>query len=102
MANGSGDAAERANQFKQAQAAIDRTDRLARQVARQMIPYANIPTEKYLLFRHNQQVIGWTERARAELAKAPVRWAADTVGVNDPDRQASRLYSGLSDGDGKK
>ena len=34
-----------------------------------MIPYANIPTEKYLLFRYNQVVIGWTENARAALAK---------------------------------
>ena len=43
---------------------------LAREVARQMIPFAGIPTEKYQLFRFNQNVIGWTEMARAALAKA--------------------------------
>ena len=65
----SGDTAEVSKQLKQAQAAIDRMDHLAREVARQMIPYANIPTEKYLLFRYNQNVISWTEKAREELAK---------------------------------
>ncbi|MFV1968619.1 MAG: hypothetical protein ACC628_24625, partial [Pirellulaceae bacterium] len=48
----------------EAQAAIDRADRLAREVARQMIPFTDIPTEKYLLFRFNQIVIAWTEKNR--------------------------------------
>jgi hypothetical protein len=34
---------------------------LARQIAQQMIHYCNIPTEKYLLFRYNQNVIGSIE-----------------------------------------
>ena len=65
-----GDNAEASRQLEQAQAAIDRTDHLAREVAQQMIPYANnIPTEKYLLFRYNQNVIRWIENAREEIAK---------------------------------
>ncbi len=69
LAKTSGDNAEMQKQLDQSQAAIDRADRLAREVARQMIPFASIPTEKYLLFRFNQNVIGWTETARAALAK---------------------------------
>ncbi len=53
----------------EAHAAIDRADRLAQEVARQMIPFAGIPTEKYQLFRFNQNVIAWTEKACAAMAK---------------------------------
>ncbi len=53
-----GDKTAMLKQVESAQAAIDRADRLAREVARQMIPYVDIPTEKYLLFRFNQNVIG--------------------------------------------
>jgi hypothetical protein len=41
--------------------AINRADRLARDVARQMVPFAGIPTEKYQLFRFNQNVISSIE-----------------------------------------
>ena len=64
-----GDEAEVIKGLVQAQAAMDRADRLAREVARQMIPFAHIPTEKYLLFRFNQNVISWAEKSRAELAR---------------------------------
>ena len=69
LAKTSGDNAEMQKQLERSQAAIDRADRLAREVARQMIPYADITTERYLLFRFNQNVIGWTETSRAALAK---------------------------------
>ncbi|PKO23894.1 MAG: hypothetical protein CVU38_01735 [Chloroflexi bacterium HGW-Chloroflexi-1] len=64
-----GNEIELLKELEQAQAAADRADRLAHAVARQMIPFAHIPTEKYLLFRFNQNVISWTEKARAELAR---------------------------------
>jgi uncharacterized sulfatase len=70
LANISGDKAAKQKHLEQSQTAADRADRLAREVARQMIPFASIPTEKYLLFRFNQNVIGWTEAGRAALAKA--------------------------------
>lgn len=57
-------------QFEAAQAAIDRTDRLAQDVARQMIPYVDIPTEKYLLFRYNQNVISSIEALARTLRNA--------------------------------
>jgi hypothetical protein len=68
LANISGDKAAKQKHLEQSLAAADRADRLAREVARQMIPFTNIPTEKYLLFRFNQNVIGWTEKYREALA----------------------------------
>jgi hypothetical protein len=61
VAKKSGDMAERGKQLSQCKAALDRADGLARQAAQQMVPYCNIPTEKYLLFRYNQNVIGSIE-----------------------------------------
>jgi hypothetical protein len=48
---------------------LDRTDRLARDMARQMTAYAAIPTERYLLFRYNQNVLGSLESDRKYLAQ---------------------------------
>jgi hypothetical protein len=45
----------------------DQADELARTCAQQMIPYCNDPTERYLLFRYNQNVIGSIEEDRAYL-----------------------------------
>ncbi|MBM3888108.1 MAG: hypothetical protein FJ388_03175 [Verrucomicrobia bacterium] len=80
LVKNNGDRPEMLKQLDAAQTAIDRADRLAREVARQMIPFASIPTEKYLLFRFNQNVIGWTEKGRAELAKV-------LASVKQPNRQ---------------
>lgn len=51
------------------QAAMDRADRLSADAARQMVAYCSVPTEKYLLFRYNQNVIGSIERNRKFLAE---------------------------------
>jgi hypothetical protein len=65
-----GDNAQTLQRFEAAQAAIQRADRLAREVARQMIPYAEIPTEKYLLFRFNQNVVSSIESLDRTLRNA--------------------------------
>jgi hypothetical protein len=70
LAKNSGSKSEMQKQLQQSRAAIDRADHLAREVARQMIPFADIPTEKYQLVRFNQNVIGWTEAGRAALGSA--------------------------------
>jgi len=61
---------ETPQRFAAAQAAIQRADRLAQDVARQMVPYADIPTEKYLLFRFNQNVVGSIESLARTLRNA--------------------------------
>jgi len=66
----SGDEAGTFKQSEAAQAAINRADHLAQEVARQMIPYADIPTEKYLLFRFNQNVISSIEALARTLRNA--------------------------------
>jgi hypothetical protein len=71
LAKMSGDKAESLSKLGEAHNAMNRADQLARKIARQMIPFADIPTEKYLLFRFNQNVVGWTEMCRAELSKLP-------------------------------
>jgi hypothetical protein len=38
------------------QAALDRADRLVRQAARQMVPFARIPTEKHILYLFNDAI----------------------------------------------
>jgi len=66
----SGDKTETHKQFEAAQAAINRADRLAREVALQMIDHVDIPTEKYLLFRYNQNVISSIEALARMLRNA--------------------------------
>ena len=48
-----GDAAEVRKQLEQSQAALERANRLVRDAARQMIPYAHIPTERHILYLFN-------------------------------------------------
>ena len=52
---------------QQTQAALDRANRLVRQAAEQMIPYARIPTERYILWILNKAIPSH-EAARAYLA----------------------------------
>ena len=68
LAKSDGDPAWLRKQLGQCQAALDRADQLAREAAQQMIAYADVPTEKYLLFRYNQNVIRSIERCRKYLA----------------------------------
>ncbi|MBN1346698.1 MAG: hypothetical protein JXQ73_28665 [Phycisphaerae bacterium] len=63
LAKGAGNTTEFNTHLAQSKAALDRADRLAAQAAREMIAYRAIPTERYLLFRFNQNVIGSIEAA---------------------------------------
>jgi hypothetical protein len=53
LAMNAGDAAEVRKQLKQSQTAVERANRLVREAARQMIPYAHIPTERHILYLFN-------------------------------------------------
>jgi hypothetical protein len=48
---------------------LERADRLARDAAQQMTSYCHVPTEKYLLFRYNQNVIQSIEQSRKYIAE---------------------------------
>jgi tetratricopeptide (TPR) repeat protein len=69
LAKNAGDTAEFSRQVEQCRMALDRTNRLAGDVARQMTAYADIPTERYLLFRYNQNVLASLESDREYLAQ---------------------------------
>lgn len=60
----------------EASAQLDHAFQLAQETARQMIPFSNIPTERYLLFRYNQNVLGSIDECRSQLAR---RLASDQV-----------------------
>jgi hypothetical protein len=68
MAMNAGEAAEARNELDQARASLDRADRLVEQAARQMIPYARIPTEKHILYLTNDALPSH-EQARRYLAE---------------------------------
>jgi hypothetical protein len=53
LAMNAGDASEVRKQLDQTHAALDRANRLVRQAAEQMIPYAHIPTERHILYLFN-------------------------------------------------
>ena len=53
LAMNAGDANAERKQLDQAQAALDRANRLVREAAQQMIPYARIPTERHILYLFN-------------------------------------------------
>jgi len=50
LAMNAGEAAEVHKQLEQTQTALERANRLVHEAARQMIPYANIPTERHILW----------------------------------------------------
>jgi hypothetical protein len=54
--------------LEKSQAALNQADRLAREEAGQMIAYCDDPTEKYLLFRYNRNVIASIEKGQRYLA----------------------------------
>jgi hypothetical protein len=53
LAMNAGDAAGARSQLEQTQVALDRANRLVHEAARQMIPYAHIPTERHILYLFN-------------------------------------------------
>jgi hypothetical protein len=53
LAKNDGKAAEVQKQLDQSQTALERANRLVREAAEQMIPYAHIPTEKHILYLFN-------------------------------------------------
>ncbi len=53
LAMNAGDTAEARSQLDRTEAALDRANRLVREAAEQMIPYAHIPTEKHILYLFN-------------------------------------------------
>jgi len=67
LAMNAGEAAEVRKNLEQTQAALDRANRLVRQAAEQMIPYASIPTERHILWILNKAIPSH-ETTRAYLA----------------------------------
>jgi hypothetical protein len=55
--------------LNECQADLDSADRLAREVAGQLVAYAAVPEEKYLLLRYNRNVIASIEEARQYVGK---------------------------------
>ncbi|MBU1891170.1 hypothetical protein KJ782_06850 [Patescibacteria group bacterium] len=53
LAKIAGEGAQVQKQLDQCQTALDRANRLVREAAEQMIPYAHIPTEKHILYLFN-------------------------------------------------
>ena len=56
LAMNAGNAAEARKQLDRTQAALERANRLVHEAARQMIPYAHIPTEKHILYLFNDAI----------------------------------------------
>lgn len=56
LALNAGEAAEARKQLVQTQAALKRANQLVREAARQMIPFANIPTERHILWILNKAI----------------------------------------------
>jgi hypothetical protein len=67
LARTAGEAAEAGRQLEQCRTALERANRLVRQAAEQMIPYASIPTERHILWILNKALPSH-EAARAYLA----------------------------------
>jgi hypothetical protein len=68
LAMSAGETAEVGKQLEQSQAAADRANRLVREAAEQMIPYAHIPTERHILWIFNKAIPSH-EAARGYLAE---------------------------------
>jgi hypothetical protein len=68
LARNDGKADEVGKQLDQSQTALDRANRLVREAAEQMIPYAHIPTEKHILYLFNDAMPSH-ESTRAYLAE---------------------------------
>jgi hypothetical protein len=73
LAMSAGESAEADKAFEQTQAALDRANRLVREAAQQMIPYAPIPTERHILYLFNDAIPSH-ESARQYLAEVMTFW----------------------------
>ena len=56
LAMNAGDAAAERKQLAKARTALERANRLVREAAQQMIPYAGIPTERHILYLFNDAI----------------------------------------------
>ena len=56
MLQGRGDKAAATRLLDDTQTALDRANRLIREAAEQMIPYAHIPTERHILWIFNKAI----------------------------------------------
>jgi hypothetical protein len=56
MSAGEGEAAEAGKQLEASRTALERANRLVREAAQQMIPYAQIPTERHILWIFNKAI----------------------------------------------
>jgi hypothetical protein len=81
LAMNAGEAAEARKQLEQTQAALERANRLVREAARQMIPYANIPTERHILWILNGAI------PSHETAK---RYLAEVIAVRKTQSQGAK------------
>jgi len=72
LAMNAGEAAEVRKHLEHTQEALDQANRLVRQAAEQMIPYASIPTERHILWILNRAIPSH-EAARAYLADVIAR-----------------------------
>ncbi|NUQ65684.1 MAG: ATP-binding cassette domain-containing protein [Pirellulales bacterium] len=63
-----GETAELGRQLEQARTALDRSNRLVRTIAEQMVPYAHIPTERHILWIFNKAIPSH-DAAKAYLAE---------------------------------
>ncbi len=79
LAMSDGKADEVDKQLEQTQTALDRANRLVREAAEQMIPYAHIPTERHILWIFNKG-IPLHESSRAYLAEVVAFCKAETQG----------------------
>jgi hypothetical protein len=55
--------------LREAQATFGKSDSMLRDIMKQMIPFADNPTERYWLFRFNKQALPYMERVNQEMAK---------------------------------
>ena len=96
LAMSDGKADEVRKHLDQCQAALDRANRLVRQAAEQMIPYAQIPTERHILYLFNDAIPSH-EGARRYLSEViAFRIGTRAVGIGEKITVAFRSAKGDS------
>lgn len=78
LAMSAGEAAEVRKLLDQTQTALERANRLVREAAQQMTPYAHIPTERHILYLFNDAFPAH-EAAQAYLAEVSAFWKTKTA-----------------------
>ena len=84
LAKMDGDGLEFRRQLGECRASLERADRLARESAGQMTAYADIPTERYLLFQYNKNVIGSLQRDKNYLDDVIAFYDGQNLQVSNP------------------